>query len=235
MVGGVPHVIVSAHLDDAVLSCFTLLTDPGRVLGSAGDTRGPADETPRVVNICCGLPPRDLITDWDKTCGASSSWALVHRRIGEDAELMAKLGVASYYLDILDQQYRSGLPEPDISTIVQGILDVVEVAEDTTVWMPWARYSGGNPTHVDHVLARAAGELAVADTGARGRYFADLPYLHEDALADGSDSELNVLSISAARDKLRACRAYETQWRYLKTSWRRVRNERYVEVAVRER
>jgi hypothetical protein len=224
-------------MDDAVLSCFTLLTEPERVLGPSNARPGSTDQTVRVVNICCGEPQRDLLTEWDRICGARSSWAQVHRRIAEDAELMAQLGIESFYLDVLDSQYRPAGPEPDTAAIAEGILDVVEVDEDSTVWMPWARYPSGSATHADHLLSRAASELLVSQSGARGRYFADLPYLSGEALLDRSvsDAEPTVITVAAKRAKLGICRAYRTQWRYLKTSWKRVKDERYVDATPKER
>lgn len=224
------HIVISPHADDAVLSCYTLLTSPEsfREFCGGGDT---ATDNVYVVNMFAGLPPRNMTTAWDRECGVRSSWAQVHRRIGEDAEILAGLGLSPYYLDELDGQYRPDGPEPDLARIAQGILDQVEVDENSVVWMPLAHYDEGKPTHADHVLARAAAEVLVGDTGARGHYYADLPYLHSSAVVvnpNAAGSEWSVLPMRADRSKLRVCRQYETQWRFLNTRWRFIRNERYL-------
>lgn len=139
---------------------------------------------------------------------------------------MAGLGIRSHYLDELDAQYRPEGREPEAGAIVQAVLDAVDVDPSWTVWMPWAHYDSGRPTHPDHVLAREAAEQLARDTGASSRYFADLPYLHESAIADST--RVTVMSVRAERAKLHACRQYKTQWQHLGTKWRRLRTERYI-------
>ena len=226
------QIVISPHLDDAVFSCFTLMTDPGRFREFAGGGEG--GEAVHVVNVFCAFPDGGVLGDWDETCGARSSWAQLHKRIGEDAEIFARLGVPSHYLAVLDKQYRNALPEPDASSIAERIVDAVEVDEDTTVWMPWARDSSGSPTHDDHLLARTAAELVVGDTGARARYYADLPYLHDDILAESraSHDALTIWELRADRAKLGVSRSYVTQWKHLPISWRQLKHERYVKVTA---
>jgi LmbE family N-acetylglucosaminyl deacetylase len=224
------HILISPHPDDAVLSCYTLLTAPGRFRGFCDGDGAEAGDSVHVINVFAGLPPRNMTTSWDRECHAKSSWAQVHRRIGEDAEIMAGLGLPSYYLDELDSQYRPDGPEPDISRIAQSINDLVEVDERSIVWIPWSRHDDGRPTHDDHVIARAAGELLAGDTGSGVRYYADLPYLRSAAFTNpsASNSTLTILPMRAERAKLAAWRQYETQWRYLDAQWRMIKNERYL-------
>lgn len=227
------HLVISPHLDDAVLSCYALLAKPKRLNMISEGAAGATDGRTTVINVFCGLPPDDVVGTWDECCRVSSSWAQVHRRIAEDYEIMLRLGVDARYLGALDRQYRAQQPDPDPLAIAQDISDVTQVDASTTIWMPWAYRPNGDEVHRDHVLTRAAAELFAHDAGIRRlRYYADLPYLHAEHVLDSSESSptMTVVAVNPTLAKLRACRAYKTQWRYLHTGWRQLRRERYITI-----
>ena len=90
-------VILSPHLDDAVLSCWHVLTQPGEV---------------EVVTVFAGVP-RGLTAPawWDQYTGAADSAARVRERIEEDRRALAVAGRAATNLGFLDEQYRNGAPD----------------------------------------------------------------------------------------------------------------------------
>src|SRR4051795_11911289 len=86
-------IILSPHLDDAVWSCFSLLTGADPVV---------------VVNVCAGVPSPGDPPPWDQACGARERSEHVRRRIAEDRAALGRLGRDAVYLPVLDQQYQDG-------------------------------------------------------------------------------------------------------------------------------
>src|SRR4051794_24072309 len=87
-----PIVILSPHLDDAVLSCWRVLEGPGEV---------------EVVNVFAGVPPAGSATGWwDRASGSGDSARAVMVRIEEDRAALAAVGRHAVNLDFLDAQYR---------------------------------------------------------------------------------------------------------------------------------
>ncbi len=141
-------VVVSPHFDDAVLSCWHLLT-------------GGADVT--VVNVFAGVPGHGAMTgSWDCLTRASDSSARMGERLAEDADALALAGVASVNLDLLDSQYRGFGPPP---ALAEALAEPLHGAE--TVYAPAAPY----PVP-DHVVVMAAALALRPDA----RLYADLPH-----------------------------------------------------------
>ena len=90
-----PLTIVSPHFDDAVLSCWTVLSSGGQV---------------EVVNVFAGTPSGDAPPGWwDQALGTPA--AAIRTMAEEDRRALARAGRASRNLDFLDAQYR-GRDEP---------------------------------------------------------------------------------------------------------------------------
>jgi LmbE family N-acetylglucosaminyl deacetylase len=81
-------VVVSAHLDDAVLSCYHAL-GPGTI----------------VVTVFAGIPTATEPGWWDRANGVIDSRARMRERQREDEEALALSGSAFVHLDLLDSQY----------------------------------------------------------------------------------------------------------------------------------
>ena len=215
-----PIVILSPHLDDAVLSCWHVLD-------------GPADV--RVVNVFAGVPPAGAATGWwDRASGSGDSAGAVRTRIEEDCAALAVAGRESVNLDFLDAQYRDG--EQDPGELVAALLGCVP--RSAFVYVPAAFAGGGgerrlpvatNSPHPDHAALRDAGTALRAEGYATALY-ADLPHASVGA-ADGwpgSAPRLEGLapqphSLTAAEfeRKLNAVREYRSQVGLLERAFER--------------
>ena len=72
-----PVAVLSPHLDDAVLSAWSVLRRPGDV---------------RVVNVCTAVPPPGPAPPWDQLTGARDAAERMRERLDEDREALAKAG-----------------------------------------------------------------------------------------------------------------------------------------------
>jgi LmbE family N-acetylglucosaminyl deacetylase len=143
--------ILAPHLDDAVLSCWSVLT-------AATDVR--------VLNVFAGVPRAGSVGWWDRETGALDSVARMRDRLREDAEALACAGRDAINLDVLELQYRDGGdPTPE------ELLAAVAGHVDTDVVYGPAGIGG----HGDHLLVRSLlGPLE--DRGLDVRVYAELPY-----------------------------------------------------------
>lgn len=145
-------VILSPHLDDAVLSCWHLL-------------RGPGDVT--VVNVFAGSPlVRAGAAWWDRKTGATDSVARMEERRAEDREAFAIAGRTAIDLDFLDEQYEPvGQP---LDLIVERLRDVIDPA--AVIYAPAALGD-----HGDHERVRSAA-IQLGQDGQAVRLYADHPH-----------------------------------------------------------
>ena len=144
--------VLSPHLDDAVLSAWSVL-------------RGPQDV--HVVNVCSGLPPPDLLSQWDRLTGATSSHARMLERLHEDRVALGRAGCRATALDFPEAQYRRGPLDSDaLREALEGILD--GAAE---VWAP-----AGIGGHEDHLQVRDVVVKLSRDGRPALKLYADVPY-----------------------------------------------------------
>jgi hypothetical protein len=148
----VADVILSPHLDDAVLSCWQVLTEPGELF---------------VVNVFAGIPGNLRAPAWwDRYTGATDSAARVRERIDEDREALALAGRTAVNLGFLDEQYRDD--EQALDPLIEEIGRLLPAG--ATVYAPAAFAS-----HTDHALVRAAA-LRLRAAGFDVSLYADLPH-----------------------------------------------------------
>jgi hypothetical protein len=147
-----PAVVLSPHLDDAVLSCWRDLHRP---------------EPATVVNVFNGSPPAGApVGWWDRLTGASDSTARMREREAEDGEALAVAGARARDLRLLDHQYRStAIGAADLAVVLEHALD-----PDAVLHAP-AALDG----HPDHVLVRDAAVI-LAGGGRPLVLYADLPH-----------------------------------------------------------
>lgn len=144
--------VLSPHLDDAVLSAWSVLCGPGEV---------------QVVNVCSGLPATDLLSPWDRLTGATNSRQRMLERLEEDRAALARAKTEATALDFPEAQYRQGPLEPD------ALRDALERAlgDVAQVWVP-----AGIGGHDDHVQIRDAALALARDGGPALNLYAELPY-----------------------------------------------------------
>jgi LmbE family N-acetylglucosaminyl deacetylase len=168
-------VILSPHLDDAVLSCWHVLTQPGEVM---------------VINVFAGVPTgREEPAWWDRYTGAADSGERVRERIEEDRRALSLAGRIPVNLDLLDEQYRDGEPPPSLTGRLREVIE-----PGALVYAP-ATFAD----HVDHRLVGAAA-LELRAQGRAVSLYADLPH----ANARGWPQWVTETSPSASKDPVGA-------------------------------
>jgi hypothetical protein len=145
-------VILSPHLDDAVLSCWHILTQPGDV---------------EVITVFAGVPTAlSAPAWWDRYTGALDSGERVRERIEEDRRALALAGRTGMNLGFLDEQYRDN--EQRLAPLTEQIEPLLPPR--ARIYAPAAFAN-----HADHALVRAAAlRLRAADF--RVTLYADLPH-----------------------------------------------------------
>lgn len=124
-------VVVSPHLDDAVLGCGSLLAlHPGAT----------------VVTVFTGRPDRypDPPTEWDAQCGFGPGDDVLGAREREDAAALASLRAVPVRLGFVEHQYlpRSAWVSGD--AIADALEVAIRAAEPSAVFVPFGL---GNPDH----------------------------------------------------------------------------------------
>lgn len=142
--------VVSPHLDDAVLGC-------GQALAAQART---------VLTLFAGDPAEGL-TPYDESCGFASSRQAMAVRRAEDDDALALLGCPTVRLDHLDGQYQG--TKATTAELARQIWEQVGVAGAEGVLGPLGIQ------HPDHLrAATACVELAVA--GVPTWLYEELPY-----------------------------------------------------------
>lgn len=119
-------VIISPHLDDAVLS-----------LGSFMQTE-PCD----VVTVFAGVPAQDVLSDYDRDRGWSSSSLAMHNRRAEDITALRLLDARRLaHLPLLDAQYR-----PEIDT-VEAVREAIYPYFSPDEYLTFVPMGLGHPDH----------------------------------------------------------------------------------------
>jgi LmbE family N-acetylglucosaminyl deacetylase len=191
-------VVVSAHLDDAVLSASVQLTRPGA----------------RLVTVCAGLPPVGAVLgDWDRLTDADDAEKRVRERWAEDDAAVSVLGVDDVVrLDFPDGQHLADAaadPRRDIDAMAKALEPLF--ADAAEIWLP-----AGIGGHLDHLATRDAGLMAARVTPeVPVRHYADIPYSIGDGwphdVTYGPDRRVHVLDDEAQRRKVKAMACYRTQ------------------------
>jgi LmbE family N-acetylglucosaminyl deacetylase len=173
-------VVVSPHLDDAVLSCWSVLAGP--------------DEC-AVVNVFTGDPDPARERPWDELTGAADPAERQRQRIAEDRAALEHAGRVPTNL---------GLRPPAGEYAAAHLRELLAAAipPESEVHLPAA--IGGHPAHV---LVRDVG-LGLAGRAARAFLYADIPYAVRygwPAWVTGADPDPHQVPVAAwARDLARA-------------------------------
>jgi LmbE family N-acetylglucosaminyl deacetylase len=149
----VAAIVLSPHLDDAVLSCWHLLDAPA-----------PA----AVRNVFDGAPPPGTpVAWWDRLTGAADSAARMAERRREDRSALAVAGARALGLGLLDHQYRGA---PPATAALAGRLAAC-VPAGAVLHAP-----AGLAGHPDHLVVRDAAFCLAAVAGHTLVLYADLPH-----------------------------------------------------------
>jgi hypothetical protein len=141
--------VVSPHLDDAVLSCWSIV---------AGDTYV------AVVTVFTGAPDDPtLLTDWDRDTGLTSQERMAGR-IEENRAALALAGRAPTDLGFLESQYGARSFDSEV------MAECLRAAE--LVYLPAGIAVAGGRVHADHVFVRDA----CLELRPDARLYADQPY-----------------------------------------------------------
>ena len=212
-----PGIVLSPHFDDAVLSCWSVLT---------------VRPAPTVVNVFASIPDEHApLSPWDRLTRARDARERALARVEEDAHVLSTLDIEPINLDFEDSVYREG--EQDTGPIVLALLD--RLRPGARVYAP-----AGIGGHPDHFAVRAAavsllrrgfdvtlyGELPYAMhygwphwvTGAEPDPYLDVTVDWQSRLSYGEvdlraeDATVVRLDRKAMEAKLRAVRTYRTQY-----------------------
>jgi LmbE family N-acetylglucosaminyl deacetylase len=124
-------VVLSPHLDDAVLGCGRLLAaHPGVT----------------VLTVFAGAPDRypDPMTWWDQLAGFEPDDDPLDARRKEDAQALAELGAEPIWLDFVEHQYLDRKDRALPATIVDELEAAIRRADPTMVVAPFGL---ANPDH----------------------------------------------------------------------------------------
>jgi LmbE family N-acetylglucosaminyl deacetylase len=147
-------VVVSPHLDDAVLSASLQLLRPGA----------------RLVTVCTAEPPAAApLGEWDRLTGAANAAERVRERYVEDDAALVVLGHHdSARLGFPDGQHVADADRPTRAALAAALAP--HLAGVTEVWAPV-----GIGCHPDHLATRDA-VVEAAEPGAVVHHYADVPY-----------------------------------------------------------
>jgi len=128
-----PVVVISPHLDDAVLGCGQLLVmHPGSV----------------VITALAGPPAGyETVTVWDAAAGFGPGDDVIAARRAEDHAALAILHAHPVWLDFLDDQYGDS---PSVARLAGGLEQAIIATGLTTIYIPLGFF------HTDHKLTHAA-------------------------------------------------------------------------------
>ncbi len=207
-------VVLSPHLDDAVLGCGRLLAShPGAV----------------VVTAYAGAPDPypDPVTAWDGIAGFEAGDDVLAARRREDAAALAVLRAEPRWLDFVEHQY---LDRPDwvlADAIVDGVHDAVATLRPTAVFAP---FGIANPDHSE--THSAAMQVRERIPGASWFLYEDFGYKHIPGLLAWRVAQLfrrrvwptpvaldvgDPTAADAAKREALAC--YRSQVRALEADW----------------
>jgi LmbE family N-acetylglucosaminyl deacetylase len=193
----VSTVVLSPHLDDAVFSCWHVLTSSQDVL---------------VINVFSGIPAPDPVPDWDRMTGASDSAARMAERLEEDRRALSLTGCRGEYLGYLDSQYRNGPADLTLS-----------VPSSAAVFAPAG--IGGHSDHEavrDAALGLAAEVTLYADLPYATEFglpgsdpLRDIDFYWSRFVPKGFEPRTVELDQAQQASKIEAMRAYRTQFAIL--------------------
>ncbi len=145
--------VISPHLDDAVLSCGLLLATRPAAL---------------VCTVFAGAPSNNMTTDWDQASGFPDAFTAMSTRKTEDVHALALLGAHPIHLPFRDAQYHQS---PPLDSLAAALAQTVTKVDPVTVVIPLGLF------HSDHKLVADACLAMLRGIPAPSMYvYEDVPY-----------------------------------------------------------
>lgn len=201
-----PLVVISPHLDDAVLSCAGLLAArPGSTVVTVFTARAPLQHP---------------LTDWDRSCGFDNADAAMTCRLAEDREALGIMGAEGRALGFLDCQY-TATADQDAPLITERLFHVLAGLAPASVAMPLGVF------HCDHErVSDAALKIRDALPGVAWFGYEDVPHCQRPGVVQARLSQLHARGVTAtpvrlavdAASKARAIAAYASQLKGLEST-----------------
>jgi len=181
-------VVVSPHVDDAVLS-----------LGAAISHAARNGSRVTVLTVLAGNPGATAPAgEWDRSCGFSTAGEAAAARRIEDANACARLGARPVWLPFCDHQYERGGTDDEIRAEVAGSVG------SSLVLLP-----GFPLEHPDHRWLH--GLLRPTFPTEQQGLYAEQPYAADRGESPGPGWRSLRAGLGDRRRKLAACRAYASQ------------------------
>jgi LmbE family N-acetylglucosaminyl deacetylase len=151
-----PVLVISPHLDDAVLSC-------GQLIKSRPDTT--------ITTVLAGFPP-GTHGGWSaRTTGLPVAEDANRKRREEDQCASRALGARTVWIDLPALEYGPAASASEhLLGIQQAVAAAVAAAEGRSVFLPLG------VTHPDHIAVSDAALLAVRDSKLEAYVYMDMPY-----------------------------------------------------------
>lgn len=160
--------VVSPHLDDAVLSCGLLLA---------------AHPAAVVCTVCTAPPRQNMSTDWDRRSGFADAFEAISERKAEDLKALTQLDAHLIHLPFCDVQYRQS---PSHDSLVAAFGQTFRTIGPTIVLIPMGLF------HSDHTLVAAACLALLQRVGEAEMYaYEDVPYRHMPGVVQTRLAELS--------------------------------------------
>lgn len=145
--------VISPHLDDAVLSCALLLS---------------LNPQAAVCTIFTSPPEDDVRTDWDRKSGFADAFGAMRTRRSEDTSALRKLGATPIHLPFCDAQY---LASPSHESLVASLTETIMTVKPATLLIPMGLF------HSDHTMVADACLASIRSFGdALILAYEDVPY-----------------------------------------------------------
>ncbi|MCR1765891.1 PIG-L deacetylase family protein [Burkholderia glumae] len=160
--------VVSPHLDDAVLSCgHVLARHPGAT----------------VCTVLSAPPERNMATDWDRASGFADAFEAMRARRQEDRQALARLGACALHLPFCDAQYAS---PPDRERLHTALRRTLAAVRPDLLLMPLGLFHSDHTLVADAMLACLAAlrQQASGDAPAAVYAYEDVPYRMMDGLVE---------------------------------------------------
>lgn len=151
-----PLLIISPHLDDAVLSCGRLMAGRPDVIVASMFTGNPAH-------------PARVLTTYDESSGFPNAGAAMKARREEDYTALGKLRASALHLGMVDGQYDDRPLVERLDPIRDRIGYVLDLVPDAPVLVPVGI------AHPDHELVACAAHAELEGSGREAWIYEELP------------------------------------------------------------